>query len=168
MSVAQAEGIGDTSDYPDITGVPSAELNAVYEAHLDCDPMLFAERVGIEYNYFRRLVVKPTVPVVRLKYADAILHALGLDLVELERDGIIHVVPINGSRKAAQRLVEDEISFAREEDLPVPTREEVEARVVSLMSKYADHCPLTPYQIEKRAADAARTARNREKKKGGQ
>lgn len=173
------EATEEPEDYPDVSGVPSRQLQALFEEHLDCELTMFAERVGIEINYLRRLVVKPTVPVVRLKYADLIVEGLGLNLATLHRHGQITYVPLTASSTSARRLVDEEIETTRMSaideaiasaqplDWSPPTEDEIEARVETYRNLHKILCKPTTYQKQKRAADAERTRERRAKEKGG-
>lgn len=185
MSVPEVAQIEDAGDAPDVSGVPSAQLKALYEQYVDTDPEAFAERVGLDYNYFVRLCVNPVVPVVRLKLADEILMGLGLNVSECERDGQITIVPLNKSRSAAQRMADSQIAGMREdletfgsvwvgeeeitredaETMGVLSEETRQEIVVSLMEKYAEHCgTLTPRQEQERERARLRMATLRAKK----
>lgn len=152
-ALQEGQGAG-TSD--DVSGIPSAQLKILVEEHLDTDLANLARRVGIDYRYLRRLVLTPTTPVVKLGLADKILMALDLNLTLLADEGLITIVPLRGSRTAAQKIVDDEIWLAEDTGLPMPTEEEVETRIANLMAAYGEYCQPTPEQITLRAKDYAR------------
>lgn len=149
------EGTG-SADTPDYSGVPSAQLKALVEANLDTDMNTFAERVGIDRKYLDRLIVNPKTPVVRLGLADQIIMALELDMNTLEHHGEITIVPMRGSKSAAIKMVEDTIANAEDSGLPLPTEEEIQARIDSLLETYKTHCQLDETMLAQRERETAR------------
>lgn len=178
----------EEAELPDVMGVPSAQLQAVFEEYLDTDPEMFAERIGMDYNYLVRLCIKPAQPVVRLSIADKILDGLDQSLAHLEGLGEITVVPLNKSRTAAQRMADDQIAGLRDtlEDTgevwigdKLVTAEDAASMGVfsedwrseltaSLMAKFGEHCGvLTDRQERERERARERMAKLRAKRKGG-
>ena len=142
----------------DISGVPSAQLSAVVEQHLDVDLGTLAQRAALDKKYLKRLVINPTVPVIRLGMADRILMALdpNLSLFGLIQDGELTIVPVRNTRAAAMRIVNEEIWVNEEYGLPEFTKEEIDARVEELLALYDEHCGLTEKMVERREADKLR------------
>jgi hypothetical protein len=141
---------------PDVEGVPAAQLKAIYEEHLDTDPMAFANRIGIDYRYLHRKVIEPKTPVVPLDLADKICLGLGLDVAELIHREELVIVPLRRSTKAAKRIVDSEVETAIDLDLPAPTREQQTERIRALLADYDEHCVLSERAIARREADRLR------------
>lgn len=158
MTVAVVENSdqGGMGCADDVSGIPSAQLAALVEQHLDTDIATFARRVGIDSRYLRRLVFNPVTPVVKLGIADRVLMALDLNMTILESEGLITIVPLRETATAAMRIVDEEIAVAQESGLPAPTEDAVQERIASLLAAYADNCQPTPEQIARRAKDYAR------------
>jgi len=137
----------------EVSGVPSMQLKEIVAEYLDTDLGTFAQRVGIDKKYLKRLVINPTVPVIKLGLADRILVALDLSMSALMDQDRLMVVPLRHTRAAAMLIVDEEIWLAREFRLPAP---DVEARIAELMALYQEHCVLTDRMIERREADRLR------------
>lgn len=139
---------------PDVEGVPAAQLKAVYEEHLDCDPCMFAERIGIDYRYLQR---KFDEPVIGLSLAEAICDGLDLTVATLVHWGELTVVPMRRSVNAAKRMLAEEIGLAVEElGLPAPSKQAQERRIQELLADYDTHVALNEKVLARRKRDLAR------------
>lgn len=147
--VAESEGSA-----PDAEGVPAAQLKAIYDEHLDCDPIMFAERIGIDYRYLQR---KFDEPVIGLSLAETICDGLDLTVATLVHWGELTVVPLRRSVNAAKRMLAEEISLTVEElGLPAPSKEAQERRIQELLRDYDTHVKLNDKVLARRERDLLR------------
>lgn len=158
----------------DYSGVPTAELAALYNERTDCDLRTFAARIEMDERDLKKVVVSQHYPFTGLFVADKIVTGLGENISALIGDGELHLIPARGSRNAARRIVEesiltenDEVCVVHEIDsieglealgIGVPSDEEIEKRIAKLLALRGELAIKSPEQEERLRRDAERSS----------
>lgn len=139
----------------DYTGVSTRELGEIFDAHLDVDAEIFADRIGMDLRELKRIVVTQSYQWVGLDKADRICLGLGLTIGALTECGDLTVVPAWGEQ-AAKKMAQDEFWVADE----TPTAKQLAKRTKELAKLRGFVLgPLTPEQQAHRLADQERAAK---------
>lgn len=155
----------------------TSQLAEVYARHVDTDIRSFADRIGMDERDLKKVVLTQNYAFTGLKVADEICMGFGYSISDLVRLGELTIVPAHERWRSAERMAADEVWLAEvsewpDEDtgemlpMPVPTPEEVEARVQELKKLRATLCAETEHQRARLDSDAQRARDSRQKKVG--
>ena len=154
MSTVQQDPPSDR----DYSGVPTAELAAVYNRYIDCDFLTFAARVEIDERDLKGYVLTEKYPFTGLTIVDKIVTALGQTLNTLVELGELHIIPAargrDKGRGNARLIIEDEYWV---KELDPPSQEELDARITELLELRESLCEPSEEQRDRLRRDSERS-----------